>query len=243
MNKGLFSYIATVGFSLESANVVGYAETGLRFGAKGIGASFVKVDATDVNLQDLKATGYAAEDGYADEEVYVQTLDAFGRTIASYYWYDSEEDGYYGWYDDNGNYAEDVILPAGEGLYGYAPDESFSIQSAGQVPTSDFSVTLRFGAKHVINSTPVDVNIQDVIVTGYAVEDGYADEEVYVQTLDAFGRTIASYYWYDSEEDGYYGWYDDNGSFVNELIIAPGTSVYAYSPDNSFALVIPGVTL
>ena len=116
---------------MESANVVGYAETGLRFGAKGIGASFVKVDATDVNLQDLKATGYAVEDGYADEEVYVQTLDAFGRTIASYYWYDSEEDGYYGWYDDNGSFVNELIIAPGTSVYAYSPDNSFALVIPG----------------------------------------------------------------------------------------------------------------
>ena len=235
--------MATVGFGLESANVVGYSETGLRFGAKGAGSCFVKIDGTAVNLQDLKATGYAKEDGYADEEIYVQTLDAFGRTIASYYWYDYEEDDKYGWYDDEGEYVEGVVIPAGEGLYVYAPDESFSLQSSGQVPTSDISVTLRFGAKHVVNSTPVEIDIQDLIVTGYSIEDGYADEEVYVQTLDAFGRTIASYYWYDYEEDDKYGWYNDEGELVEAVKIAPGESVYAYSPDDSFSIVIPGATL
>ena len=229
---------------MESANVVGYSEVGLRFGAKGVGSCFVNVDSTKpVNLQDIKATGYASEDGYADEEIYVQPLDAYGRTIASYYWYDSEDDGMHGWYDDEGEYAEGVILPPGEGLYARAPDESFGLQSAGQVPTSDISVTLRFGAKIVVNSTPVSVNIQNVTVTGYSIEDGYADEEVYVQPLDAYGRTIASYYWYDSEDDGMYGWYDDEGELVEDFEITAGEFVYARAPDNTFSMVFPGVTL
>ena len=123
--------MATVGFGLESANVVGYSETGLRFGAKGAGSCFVKIDGTAVNLQDLKATGYAKEDGYADEEIYVQTLDAFGRTIASYYWYDYEEDDKYGWYNDEGELVEAVKIAPGESVYAYSPDDSFSIVIPG----------------------------------------------------------------------------------------------------------------
>ena len=38
--------IATVGLSLESANVVGYSEVGLRLGSKGAGACFVNIDQT-----------------------------------------------------------------------------------------------------------------------------------------------------------------------------------------------------
>ena len=238
-----YFYCATVGFGLESANVVGFQEVGLRFGAKGAGACFVNIDGKAVDLQDLKVTGYDVEEGYADEEAYVQTLDAFGRTIASYYWYDSKDDGMYGWYDGDGEYVEGMTIAAGEGLYAYAPDDSFAIQSAGQGPTSDIMVGLRFGAKHVVNSTPVAINLQALSATGYDVEEGYADEEVYVQTLDAFGRTIASYYWYDSEEDGMYGWYDEDGEYVEELEVAPGESVYAYAPDNSFSIVLPGVDL
>ena len=228
---------------MESANVVGYSGVELRTGAKGMGASFVNIDASAINLQDLKVTGYDIEEGYGDEEVYVQTLDRAGRTIASYFWYDLSDDDMYGWYDENGDYVEDLIIPAGEGLYAYSPDASFGIQSAGQVPTSDITVVLRTGAKHVVNSTPVEANIQGLNVTGYDTEEGYGDEEVYVQTLDRAGRTIASYFWYDLTDDGMYGWYDEAGDFVEDLVIPPGESVYAYSPDETYSIVMPGVTL
>ena len=111
--------------------MVGFQEVGLRFGAKGAGACFVNIDGKAVDLQDLKVTGYDVEEGYADEEVHVQTLDAFGRTIASYYWYDSEEDGMYGWYDEDGEYVEELEVAPGESIYAYAPDNSFSIVLPG----------------------------------------------------------------------------------------------------------------
>lgn len=57
--------MATVGFGLESANVVGYNGAALRGGnqAAGAGASFVNVDETDLTLGNLKVVGYNAEDG------------------------------------------------------------------------------------------------------------------------------------------------------------------------------------
>ena len=244
MNQGLFLYIATVGLSLESANVVGYSEVGLRFGAKGVGSCFVSVDTTKpINLQDLKATGYDVEEGYADEGISLQTLDEAGRTTASYYWYDSAEDEMYGWYDDEGEYVEGVTFATGEGLYARAPDATFSLQSAGQVPTSGITVSLRFGAKIVVNPTPVGIDLQSITITGYDPEEGYADEGVSVQTLDEAGRTIASYYWYDSDDDGMYGWYDDEGELVEGFEVAAGESLYARAPDTSFSIVFPGVTL
>ena len=53
-----------------------------------------------------------------------------------------------------------------------------------------------------------------VKATGYDEEEGYADEGISLQTLDEAGRTTASYYWYDSAEDEMYGWYDDEGEYV-----------------------------
>ena len=71
------NYIATVGFSLESANVVGYGQTGLLSGgqAKGVGASFLNVSGDSLTLGDIKIVGYNEEDGYADFGITAQTQD------------------------------------------------------------------------------------------------------------------------------------------------------------------------
>ena len=240
--------IATVGLSLESANVVGYSEVGLRFGSKGAGACFVNIDGQPMNLQDLKVTGYDKTVGYEDAGVTVQTLDAYGRTIETYTWYDVPGD-FVGWLDSSDNYVEDMTIAPGEGLYAGAPDSSFSLQSAGQVATSDIAVVLRFGSKHVVNPTPVALNLNDINedgkflrVIGYDVEAGYEDAGVTVQTLDTYGRTIETYTWYDVPGD-FYGWLDSSDNYVEDVTVAPGESVYAGAPDNTFSLVLPGVTL
>ena len=228
--------------------MVGYSEVGLRFGSKGAGACFVNIDGQPMNLQDIKVTGYDKSAGYEDAEVTVQTLDAAGRTIETYTWYDVPGD-FTGWLDSSDNYVEDMTVAPGEGLYAGAPNSDFALQSAGQVVTSDTSVVLRFGSKHVVNPTPVAINLNDVNedgkflrVIGYDEEIGYEDAEVTVQTLDAAGRTIETYTWYDVPGD-FFGWLDSSDNYVEDVTIAPGESVYAGAPRNSFSLVLPGVSL
>ena len=122
--------MATVGFGLESANVVGYAGTVLRFGSKGAGSCFVPVSGEAViNLQDLKVTGY---EGDCYGSVSMQELDAYGRSIngEKWYWYDAEGDGYYGWYND----AEETLvvnIAPGESVYVDAPDTTYFINFPG----------------------------------------------------------------------------------------------------------------
>ncbi len=130
----LFLYIATVGFSLESVNVVGYGQTGLLNGgqAKGVGASFVNVDNSDMTLGNLTVVGYNAEEGYAEYEVQAQQLTGGGATLngMTYYWCDFEEEGvtYYGWYDENMNDYNSLSLEPGESLWVYSPSTSFYVE-------------------------------------------------------------------------------------------------------------------
>ena len=119
--------------ALESANVVGYDQTGLRFGSKGAGASFVPVSsATTINLQDVTAVGYNTVDG-SDGDVTAQVLDNAGRDVATYSWVDVNdgEDVFYGWYDDNGDLVGNVSLAPGESFYVRAPDTSYYMNFPG----------------------------------------------------------------------------------------------------------------
>ena len=245
MSAASAAFMATVGLALESANVVGYAQTGLRYGNKGAGACFVPANGSaTINLQDLVVTGYEG-DCYGD--VSIQELDSAGRSIdgRKWFWYDAEEDGYYGWYNEEEECPTDVTLAPGEGLYVSAPNESYSLQSAGQVPTSDIAVQLRYGNKHCVNPTPVAININSttdgVWVSGYE-GDCYGD--VSMQKLDNAGRSIdgEKWFWYDAEGDGYYGWYNENEE-TPEVNIAPGESVYVTAPSTAYFINFPGVTL
>ena len=49
--------MATVGFGLESANVVGYASGAARSGFKVMGAQFQAVDSEGIDLNNIVVTG------------------------------------------------------------------------------------------------------------------------------------------------------------------------------------------
>ena len=229
---------------MESANVVGYDQTTLRYGNMGAGACFVPVTGVvSNNLQDIIVTGY---EGDCEGAVVAQELDNAGRSIdgRKWYWYDVESEGYYGWYNDNEE-KPDVLIAPGEGLYVDAPSSSYKLQSSGQVPTADIAVRLRYGNKHCVNPTPVRVNINDatkgVWVTGY---EGDCEGAVVMQKLDNAGRSIEGqkWYWYDVESEGYYGWYNDNEE-TPEIFVEPGESVYVDAPSSSYFINFPGVVL
>ena len=236
---------------MESANVVGYAGADLRGNsqAAGAGACFVNVDNSNLTLGNLKVTGYAAEDGYADFEVIAKKLDGFGRGGTSFIWCDFEEEGvtYYGWYDEDMNEYNDEPLVIGEGLWVYSPSVEFQLQSAGQVPSADIAVSLRSGgqAKLVANPMPTKLTLGEIKVTGYAEEDGYADFEIIAKKLDGFGRGGTSFIWCDFEEEGvtYYGWYDEDMNEYNDEDVAVGEGLWVYSPSTDFSVVFPAPIL
>ena len=251
--------------AIESANVVGYDSATLRTGMKAAGAAFVPVSGAGFDLQSLKVSGYNAADGYADGEIYLQTLTPGGATIKSFTWIDLAADPddpdsvpYYGWYDDDTGELGELTIAPGDGLAAFGPNATFGLQSAGQVPTSDVAVTLRTGMKFIANPTPATVSLNSgdksdwagMYVAGYNAEDGYADGEIYLQTLTPGGATIKSFTWIDLAADPddpdsvpYYGWYDDDTGELGELSIAPGDGLAAFGPSTAFSVVFPGVTL
>ena len=243
--------MATVGFGLESANVVGYSETGLRSGNKGVGACFAPVaGGTSVDLQDIKVVGYEEA---SEEEVSAMILDAYGRSnvAQTYYWIDvaDGDDVLYGWYDSEGEFVEGVTLQMGEVFYYNAPSTDYSIQSAGQVPTTtDISVVLREGNKHVVNPRPVAIDINDeaagVWISGY---EEASEEEVSAMVLDEFGRSnvAQTYYWIDvaDGDDVLYGWYDSEGELVEGVMLAPGEGLYFNAPSADYFVNFPKVNL
>ena len=239
---------------------MGYNQAGLRSGnqAKGVGNMFLNIDNSTLTLGDIIVTGYGAGEG-GETGVYCQFLDGYGRTIdnMSYYWYDDGvkgegtecEDWWYGWYNSDSDVAyNDVILPAGEGVWMYSPSTDYSIQGAGLVANAPIAVSLRSGnqAKMVVNPMPATLTFADMWISGYAEGTG-GETGVYCQFLDGYGRTIdnMSYYWYDDGvkdegaecEDWWYGWYNsDSDVSYNDVEIPAGTGVWMYSPSTSYSV-------
>ena len=243
--------MATVGFGLESANVVGYTETGLLSNgqAKGVGSAFVNVDNTDMTLANLTVVGYDTEEGYADMEIQAQQLTGGGATLngMTYYWCDFEEDGvkYYGWYDENMNDYNSLPLIPGEGWWIYSSSDNYKIQTAGAVSDKPITVPLLGGAqaKLVSNPMPTSLDLGQVVIKGYNAEEGYADMEIQAQQLTGGGATLngMTYYWCDFEEDGvtYYGWYDENMNDYNSLELGSSEALWVYSPSSSLYVEFP----
>ena len=248
--------IATVGFSLESANVVGYNSVATGDGgSKALAASFAPVGET-MSLQDLKITGYNHEDGF-DGELNIQFLDGLGRMTELYNWIDIPADpedpdsvAFYGWYDGEDNFVEDVTIEPGDGLWVFSSSKVFGLQSAGQVITKPTAVTLREeGSTMVANPIPVDVDLQDVSVAGYDHDAGF-EGSINVQFLDGLGRMTALYNWIDIPADpedpdsvAFYGWYDGEDNLVEDVTVDAGTALWTFSDSSAYSLVFPGATL
>ena len=171
-------------------------------------------------------------------------LDAYGKSDMTYFYYDVPGD-FTAWLDGNDDEVEvgDVTLAAGEGLWVKAPDASYSLQTAGQVPTTGISVTLRNGFKLVVNSTPVAVDLTDIDVSGYNAEDG-TEGDVRAQVLDAYGKSDMTYFYYDVPGD-FTAWLDGNDDEVEpgDVTVAPGEGLWVKAPGTAYSLVLPGVTL
>jgi hypothetical protein len=117
---------------LESANVVGYANTDTQEGGLTIGAQFVPVSGGTFDLTDLKVTGYDPEVG-TEADVQVQTLDEYGRTVKNYAFYDIPGD-FFGWFDDDEAEAageNDVTILPGQGLWTMSSSDGFTFVFPG----------------------------------------------------------------------------------------------------------------
>ena len=162
----------------------------------------------------------------------------------TYFYYDVPGD-FTAWLDsfDNEVAAGDVTLAPGDGLWVKAPSDAYALQTAGQVPTTGIAVVLRYGNKVVVNSTPVEVDLTAIDVTGYDTEEG-TEGDVNVQILDAYGKAGLTYFYYDVPGD-FTAWLDsfDNEVTVGDVVVAPGEGLWVKAPSTAYSLVLPGVTL
>ena len=201
------------------------------------GCTFVPVGGGDVNIQDIKPSGDNIDTG----DVNIQTLNAYGQTVASYVYYGEDEydDGCpAGWYDDDG--LVNVTFAAGTGLWVAAPDAETTLTYSGAVPKSDVVVQLRQGSTATANVMPIEVSIQDLLPAGDSIDTG----DVNIQTLNAYGQTLASYVYYGEDEydDGCpAGWYDDDG--LVDVTFPAGTGLWVAAPDAETTLRIPAPEL
>lgn len=209
-----------------------------------------------MNLQELRITGYDHEGGF-EGEINMQFLDSVGRTDAKYFWYDIPADpddpdsvAFYGWYDGDDELVEDLTITPGQGFWLFSDSKEYSLQSAGQIITNSTAITLLDdGLYMVANPLPQDISLQEIAVGGYPAGDGF-EGEINVQFLDTLGNMASKYFWYDIPADpddqdsaAFYGWYDGNDEFVEDVIVGAGTALWTFSDSSAYSLVFPGVNL
>ena len=150
----------------------------------------------------------------------------------------------YGWYNDDGDAGSADPLAPGEGLWIEAPDESFLIQSAGEVYTEAVPIQLQSGSTLCANPCPINtLTLNDAKISGYG--DEYIGCEVVLTRLDPDGNVLDDIFWtwFDCENHPslgtLYGWYNDDGDDGTTSPVALGEALWVEAPDESFYLTFP----
>ena len=237
---------------MPRSNPVGYNQTGLQNNFKAAGLSFISVGGdAETDLMTVTVTGYG--DTAQSGQVAIQTLDDMGFMSKTYQWHDytkkdkksGETIHYYGWYNlTDGKYVEDeeVIFPAGAGLWVQAYSEDIKLVCNGQVLTPAIAVRLQENFTMVGNPYPCDVNLTAMWVSGYTEAEAQSGQ-IACQTLDDMGFMSKTYQWHDytkkDKKSGqtvhYYGWYNlTDGKYVegDEIIVHAGDALWVQAPAN-----------
>ena len=233
--SALCAAVALTTSAVES-DIVGYqtqdtASSGFAMKA----ASFETVGATDgsATLADIKVTGYDPYDEEEDEggtsgQFMIQFLNASGQATAIYSWFDDDVTN--GWKSGGSVVdASAVKLPAAGAVW--TKGAGLSITSSGAV--SDADIVKNFAAAGfaaVGNTTPVDITLADLTVSGYEPYDEEEDEggtsgQFMIQFLNASGQATGIYSWFD--DDVTTGW-KSGGSVIDatKVTIPAGTGVW-----------------
>ena len=168
----------------------------------------------------------------------LNVLDAGGYTLATYVWADWGEPDI-GWQDDSMAFIDDTVKVApGSSFWIQCDTTGVTLQSAGQVPSSDVSITLNdTGVTVVGNPFPTAVKLNTVIA------QGAGDGEVSLNTLDAGGYTLSTYVWADWGDPDI-GWQDDSMAFIDDTVeVAPGQGFWAQCDTTDVSLYFPGLSL
>ena len=196
--------------------------------------TFSPVGGGEYNLDNLTVIGVE------DVGATIQVMDPDGKWIGMYSWYneytDPDTGDFYpaGWLDEDGNSAG--TIKAGHGVYYYSATAGAKVQSAGEV-SNGVTIDVPVGYSMIGNATPVSIDADSMTVVG--VEDVGAT----IQTMNASGRWIGMYSWYNEYTDpdtlDYYpaGWLDEDGNSAGTL--NPGDAVYFYTSTSNVKVTVP----
>ncbi len=209
--------------------MVGYQELDTdATGKKMVVPTFVKADGGGQwALADLKVAGYTAPSknskgkwvgGCQANEFIVEKLTTTGTREVAYHWLDNGTVGP-GWFASSAgdaieNGAESVKFDAGTGLW--TAGSAYKLVPAGAVNAQDVEfVTDTTGKVAVGNSSPVDLTLADLTVTGYTAPSknskgkwvgGCQANEFIIEKLTTTGTREVAYHWLDNGTVGP-GWF------------------------------------
>ena len=218
---------------MESANVVGYLDYTLARGFNFFSPVFEKVDSTqDLMLSDISLTD--AGDGQS----YIQIVTTTGALGPKYSWFSAASAGTSEdcWFDEDNWEPVDFALTDGQGFYVYAATTTAKAKVNGQVRNDVFSVPLSRGFNCVGNSTPVDLDVQEMALTNAG------DGQSYIQVVTTAGALGPKYSWFSAASAGTSEdcWFDeDNWEPISGVTYLAGEGFYLYCATTTGTLVLP----
>lgn len=216
---------------------MGYQAQELCNGFTMSGPTFVSINDSGINIQNIVVNGSNIDEG----SVSIQTLTSTGRTKDLYIYYGKDifdDNCPAGWYDDDG--LVDVSFGPGQGLWIGAPDSETTLTFSGAVDINDTVIPLQNGFTATANVTPVALSIQDIVVNGSNIDEG----SVSIQTLTSTGRTDKLYIYYGDDifdDNCPAGWYDDDG--LVDATFEPGQGLWVGASDSETTIRLPAVEL
>ena len=217
---------------MESANVVGYLDYNLSYGFNFFAPVFEKVDPSeDLMLSDISL----ADAG--DGQSLIQIVTTAGALGDAYYWISPDMTGETSWmWYDMVNWAPvDFALNDGQGFYLYAATATAKAKVNGQVRNNVFNVPLAYGFNCVGNSTPVDLDIQDIAL------NNAGDGQSLIQVVTTAGALGDAYYWISPDMTGEasWMWYDMVNWAPASATYLAGEGFYLYCATADGTLVLP----
>ena len=223
-------HMATVGLSIESANVVGYQTKAVGKNLSQQVCTFDQIGVTGGALDIQKLLPVDGEGNEVSGEVTVQFISPLGVLLTSYTYYEAGgyDDGYAaGWYDDDGELTT-YSFDSSEAFLVYS-GTACNFQYSGEVNMAETDVPFGKNLSVQANIRPTTVDIQTVIPVDD--EDAEISGDVTIQFLTSLGALQTSYTYYETGgyDEGYAaGWYDDNGELA-QYSFAPGEGFMVYA--------------
>ena len=229
--------------SIESTTVVGYQTQATLLGNVMSGACFSAVNPEGYSVQYIKPVG----ENVADWCHYISLMNTDGSSGDTYVYLtaDGAPDGKTaGWYDSNdGETFVKHLFDAAEAFIFNSDVDGVGLQTSGLVNLEVIKVSVASGNTAIANPRAMDLNVQDIVMTG----ENVADWCHYISLMNADGSSGDTYVYLtaDGAPDGKTaGWYDSNdGETFIKNTFAPGEGFIFNSDVDNVTVEFKAITL